>query len=434
MSGRRVVVVLVFTLGFSLLAQAPAGAAPATPVHYPGNAATTGFSGLAFDTCTAPPVETMRAWLESPYRGVGVYLGGVARACSQRHLTPDWVRAVTAMRWRLIPIYVGRQAPCRKHSPKMKISYKNAVAQGGAAAKDAVAKAKHLGLLSGSVLYLDVETYPANKPRCRSAVLRFVSGWTRGLHRRGYLSGVYAPVSSGAKHLAETYRSTKLARPDALWIAHWDKKPSLTNWRNVPDDLWARAQRGKQFRGPHKEKHGGRALTIDSIRFAAPVATVARHYKITSGVPLKGRTGPSTKRKIVTSYPPGSRVPVVCQVKGAKVGPTRVWNKLSNGTFVSDRHVATPAKRGFSSTVPRCSYPFQVTAPEGLNKRKGPGTSHAQAGRVPTGALVRVVCQGKGTKIYRTRVWNKLTDGRWVSDHYVATPGGNGFSEPLRRC
>ena len=45
------------------------------------------FIGLGFDACTAPSTRTMAAWGSSPYRAVGVYIGGLNRGCSQPNLT-----------------------------------------------------------------------------------------------------------------------------------------------------------------------------------------------------------------------------------------------------------------------------------------------------------------------------------------------------------
>src|SRR5690349_4817910 len=71
------------------------------------------WSGLAFDACQAPPQKAMDAWWHSsPFTGVGIYLGGVMRACSQPHLTPQWVRSQTRTGWRMLPIWVGPQATC----------------------------------------------------------------------------------------------------------------------------------------------------------------------------------------------------------------------------------------------------------------------------------------------------------------------------------
>src|SRR5215213_5334971 len=41
------------------------------------------FTGLGFDACSTPSSRSMSAWKSSPYRAVGVYIGGVNRACSQ---------------------------------------------------------------------------------------------------------------------------------------------------------------------------------------------------------------------------------------------------------------------------------------------------------------------------------------------------------------
>ncbi len=68
-------------------------------------------------------VATMAAWASSPYRAVGVYIGGVNRACSQPNLTSSWVATQTEAGWHLIPTYVGLQAPtsacssCAKLTP-----------------------------------------------------------------------------------------------------------------------------------------------------------------------------------------------------------------------------------------------------------------------------------------------------------------------------
>ena len=48
----------VFLVGPSL----SASAAPTTLLTYPAGSTATRFTGLAFDTCTAPPLATMTAW------------------------------------------------------------------------------------------------------------------------------------------------------------------------------------------------------------------------------------------------------------------------------------------------------------------------------------------------------------------------------------
>ncbi len=194
-------------------------------------------------------------------------------------------------------------------------------------------------------------------------------------------------------------------------------------------------QRLKQYRGDHDETWGGVRINIDSDALDAPVATVAYRYSVTSSTPLNARTGPSSSYPVVRSYAPGSAVQVLCQGLGAKVGATSVWNRLTDGTWVADAYVSTPSDTGFSGPLPRCTYPGQVTATEGLAARTGPSTSYTTSGtRLPPGALAWVVCQKAGSTVGTTRVWNKLDDGRWVSDYHVSNSSNTTYSPSVPRC
>jgi uncharacterized protein YraI len=423
---------LLATAGFLTGTATSAAADPATTVNYPAAAASTRYAGLAFDTCTAPSVAQIDAWHTSPYRAVGIYIGGPNRTCAQPQLTASWVTAVAHRGWRLVPIYMGLQAPCTFRANAVEITPSLAASQGAASATDAAGKAAALGLRPGSAIYGDMEHYDATDTACRSAVLSYLSGWTRELHRRGYVSGVYAHLNSGAQHLSQTYTSTSYARPDALWIARWDLSSALTGWPGIPDTKWAVHQRGKQFRGDHDETYGGVTLNIDTDRFDAPVATVAQTYQVTTRT--AGRTGPSWSYSVVTTYASGTAVTVVCQTFGQKIGTTAVWDKLSNGAYVSDYYVSTPSNTGYSAPLTRCLYPYQVTSPGTLNRRSGPGASYTLVGTLPSGGLAWVTCQRAGTKVGTTAVWDRLEDGTWVSDYYVATPSQTTYSKPVQRC
>ncbi|MEU5401672.1 glycoside hydrolase domain-containing protein [Streptomyces sp. NPDC005963] len=414
----------------------PAAAEPATPIAYGAGANSTRFAGLAFDTCTAPPLAAMRAWTASPYRAVGVYFGGVNRTCAQPELTPSWVASVGALKWRLLPIYKGLQPPCGARPIDAKISLVPATArsQGTAAATDAIAKAKALGMQPGSAFYNDIEHYSQTDAACRTAVLSYVSAWTKELHRLGYVSGVYMNLNLGAKQLSDVYTSTAYARPDALWIARYDEIDSLKGWTNIPDSRWASHQRAKQFRGSHNETHGGTTIWIDSNRLDTPVATLAYSYKVTSSTALNARTGPSSTYAVSRSYASGAALKVVCQTPGQTVGGTAVWNKLSDGSYVTDRHVSTPSATGYSAPVPRCLHPYQVTPASGLSERTGPGASYAARAVLPQGALAWVYCQRSGSTVGTSKVWNRLENGRYVSDYYVANASNTTYSKPVPRC
>ncbi|MFI6653955.1 glycoside hydrolase domain-containing protein [Streptomyces sp. NPDC050523] len=419
------------------LVLAPAAAAePATSVGYPSGASATRYSGLAFDACTAPPLASVQAWNASPYRALGVYVSGVNRTCAQPQLTASWVASVSQLKWRLLPIHKGLQPPCGARPTDAKISTAPATArsQGTAAATQAITAAKALGMQPGSALYNDIENYSQTDTTCRTAVLTYLSAWTKELHRLGWVSGVYMNLNLGAKQLADVYTSTAYARPDALWIARYDGVDSLKGWTNIADSKWAVHQRAKQFRGGHDETYGGVTINIDTDRVDAPVATVAHPYKVTSSTALNARSGPATSYPVVTSYAPGATVNVVCQAPGTKVGTTTVWDKLTNGAYVSDYYVSTASNTGYTAPLPRCTYPYQVTATAGLTERSGPGSGYTAVGTSPNGALAWVTCQRSGTTTGTTKIWDRLENGHYVSDYYVATPSNTTYSKPAPRC
>ena len=418
-----------------LLGASPALADPATTVSYPAPASATSYGGLAFDTCTAPSLADMQAWGASPYHAIGVYVGGQNRTCAQPELTSSWVGAVSALGWRLIPIFKGRQPPCGGKPTDLKIVPAQATAEGTWAAGNAAQQLTALGMVSGSAVYYDMENYTTGDTSCQNAVLTFLSAWTTQLHNLGYVSGVYANLASGAPDLASVYFSASYARPDALWLARYDLNPSLTGWAGIPDTRWPAHQRAKQYRGDHNETYGGVTINIDNDNLDAPVATIAFGYHVTAGTnPATARTGPGGSYPAVKTYPAGAAVTVVCQTPGSFFGTTRVWDKLTDGSYVTDFRADTPSSTGYSAPLTRCQYPYQVTSSDGVNERSGPGTSYPVTGQLPGGALAWAWCQQPGTAVGTTRVWDKLRDGRYIPDYYIATPSKTTYSKPIPRC
>jgi LasA protease len=60
-----------------------------------------------------------------------------------------------------------------------------------------------------------------------------------------------------------------------------------------------------------------------------------------------------------------------------------------------------------------------------INRRSGPGTGYAIVGSAADGTTVTISCWRNGTthtgRYGATAVWDKLTDGTWVSDAFVYT-------------
>ncbi len=231
----------------------------------PASAAAAGsvFTGLGFDACSAPSSKTMAAWGASPYRAIGVYIGGSNRACSQPNLTAAWVSAQTAAGWHLIPTYVGLQAPSSSCSSCAKLSSNQTTAagQGAAAAVDAVSQASAVAMGPGSPIYFDMESY-SRTAGASAATLVFLEAWTNKLHSLGYVSGVYSSSASGIADLAGRLQSDYV-QPDSLWIANWNGQQSTAD-SVVPGNAWTPHQRIHQYRGGHNETYGGATINIDN--------------------------------------------------------------------------------------------------------------------------------------------------------------------------
>ena len=235
----------------------------------PGAASAGIFSGYAFDACTAPSQASLAAWLQSPYRALGIYIGGVNRACASGNLSATWVSQSLSAGWSLLPLYVGLQAPCVAQSGLQKISTVPATAtgQGRSAADDAVTHATSFGLPSGSPIYADIEGYALGNATCTKAVQSFVSGWTSELRATGYLAGVYGSAASTMRDVAALGAGV----PDAGWIANWNGVESVFGDPYVSDSVWPNHQRVHQYKGGHKETWGGVTINIDSNVVDGPV-------------------------------------------------------------------------------------------------------------------------------------------------------------------
>ena len=221
------------------------------------------FTGLGFDACTAPSSATMQAWLQSPYRALGIYFGGANRACAQPNLTAAWVTQQQAAGWHLFPIYLGPQASCTTSKKPLRIDNAQAAAQGRAYADDAVVQARAIGLARESVLIYDMEAYATNDAACRAGVLAFMSAWTARLHDHAYFSGFYSSMGSGVADQVAAYRTPGYVPPDYLDFARWDNVATVSD-PAIPAGYWAPKRRMKQYRGDHLETWGGVTINIDN--------------------------------------------------------------------------------------------------------------------------------------------------------------------------
>lgn len=217
---------------------------------------------LGFDSCGAPSTQTMNAWLlHSPYRAVGVYLGGANAACGGEGLSSSWVQTETSAGWDLIPIYVGLQASCAFQRGLAPIKASDAGAEGTAAAEDAVSEAVSFGLAPGSPIYYDMEAWNTANTACSQTVVSFIEAWTTTLHTLGYRSGMYGSADAGlAQDIVPLYGRS--GAPDDLWFAEWDGTTTVTSGY-IPSTDWPGGSRLKQYSGNVTETYGAATLAVD---------------------------------------------------------------------------------------------------------------------------------------------------------------------------
>lgn len=234
------------------------------------------FAGKAFDTCEAPSLAVMRAWLASPYRAVGVYFGGRGRGCpTQKELNPAWVASAHAMGWRLLPLFVGSQAPCVYSAAKRPYAigpspWDQGVREGG----EAVRAARALGIDTSSPLYLDIEAFQVEDTRCAATTLSFVRAWNREVRRLGYVPGYYSSAETGIRHIEGERKAGTEDLPSVLWFARWRGVPALYAEAALHPEAWMPHARIHQYAGNVAESYGGRRMLIDRNAVDAPVARV----------------------------------------------------------------------------------------------------------------------------------------------------------------
>ncbi|HET7736507.1 MAG TPA: glycoside hydrolase domain-containing protein [Nocardioidaceae bacterium] len=278
-----VALALVFTLGHAVGSPADREATPVTApvtayapqeaaeevtvqtVAAPPPTARSSWSGFAFDACRAPSQQVMDRWkVSSPFTGVGIYLGGIHRACEQEHLSSTWVTRQLSSGWNLLPIWVGPQASCTGYDHRIPGkpagNYRAARARGVDEARGAARKAEALAIPKGEVIFYDIEPFDTGQADCRRSSLALLETWTAELHELGYRSGVYSHAKAGISLLSKT--GPDYLRPDAVWYAWIDRVGSIPG-EYVADQAFMRTSRVHQYALDERVEFGGVSMDID---------------------------------------------------------------------------------------------------------------------------------------------------------------------------
>jgi surface antigen len=106
----------------------------------------------------------------------------------------------------------------------------------------------------------------------------------------------------------------------------------------------------------------------------ANATAAAGPYTVTATPYLNEHNGPSTADAVVGNLPHGSTTLVACQTTGTTYNGTDIWDKLPNGSYVTDDLLTTPVFDGFSPGIARCPAPPAPAVKTGRTATGNEGT------------------------------------------------------------
>jgi surface antigen len=78
-------------------------------------------------------------------------------------------------------------------------------------------------------------------------------------------------------------------------------------------------------------------------------------------------------------------------------------------------------------------HPYRTT--DVVRERSGPGTGYGSRGILAAGTTVMITCQVRSSSVIRgTGIWDRLSDGGYITDYYTTTPSFNQFSPGIPHC
>jgi hypothetical protein len=253
MSRQRATAGTCISAGLLLLISTLISVAPATAAE-----GTYRYERKGLDRCIAPSHAQMADF----YNGTqwwwwGIYIGGVSVGCDSG-LSASWIDTEVTRGWGLLPIWVGRQAPCTAYAHRFSSNTSTARDQGWDTAQNALAEIGDLGMNSDTPIVLDLEPFDANNSSCLAAAKAYVKGWSDYLLQPPAQSpGVYALACNSG--LTSFWSISP--RPVFAWGAYWDGIADVYNLGCLASNIWPK--RHKQYYGDVQRTENGTTLTVD---------------------------------------------------------------------------------------------------------------------------------------------------------------------------
>lgn len=101
--------------------------------------------------------------------------------------------------------------------------------------------------------------------------------------------------------------------------------------------------------------------------------------------------------------------------------------------FVAATVVRPISLPGPTAAAQPAGHPYRTT--DFVRQRSGPGTGFHTLGILPPRQRIMVVCQVRSASVINgTGIWDRLSDGTYVTDYYTSTPAFNNYSPGLSHC
>ncbi|HET9849731.1 MAG TPA: CHAP domain-containing protein [Candidatus Dormibacteraeota bacterium] len=120
------------------------------------------------------------------------------------------------------------------------------------------------------------------------------------------------------------------------------------NWSNY-------LRYGQRTTRAHRYIHFVAGATVQPISYTPPTPSQPSGHPYRTTDFVRERSGPGTRYRSLGVLAPGQGITIVCQVRSSSViRGTAIWDRLSNGSYITDYYTTTPAFNQFSPGIPHC--------------------------------------------------------------------------------
>jgi len=261
---------------------------------------------MGFDACSLPTNAQLTDWItSSPYRVVGIYLGGenLAHCTSSATLNSTYVSAILTQGWQMIPIWVGPQGvgACSGGCTSMSSTPATAMTQGATEADSAIAALNAVGVGQGSPIVYDMEAYTRTVTANVAATSAFIEGWDTELHAKGYIAAVY----SSHPEFTDWYPTVVTPAIDTIWFAYFFSTgvacgtecqtvfPTQSSF-DISPSYWLNNHRARQTSSGFNSTYGSTTINIDEDWVDAAMVTATPNTLTLSKTSTGGNVASTT--------------------------------------------------------------------------------------------------------------------------------------------